>query len=146
MTIKLARERLGTVAEVMSSVVCVIDDDANVGYVARTLGDLAVTGAPVVKGERVVGVVSQTDLLGVTDPSTPIAEVMTETVYAVRAEDPVLLAVRLMVEQHIHRVIVVDDQGRLQGIVTSMDVLETILERSTGVDELELVDLRSTDS
>ena len=52
MPIKLAKERLGTVGSAMSEVVCVIDHDSNIAEAVRTLSELSVTGAPVVRGEK----------------------------------------------------------------------------------------------
>src|SRR5262245_46629263 len=109
MPIKLAREKLGPVASAMTEVVCIVEHTASVAEAAQTLSDLHVTGAPVMNGERIVGVVSQTDLLRANGSGTPVSEVMNRTVYAVRPDDPLLLAVKLMVEQHIHRVIVVNE-------------------------------------
>jgi CBS domain-containing protein len=45
--------------------------------------ELRVTGAPVMRGERVVGVVSQSDLLRARDDTDSVEDVMTKTVYAV---------------------------------------------------------------
>ncbi len=51
---------------------------------------------------------------------------MTKAVRAVRPGDPVMMAVRLMVDEGVHRVVVVDDKGKLAGIVSSMDVLHSL--------------------
>jgi CBS domain-containing protein len=37
-----------------------------------------------------------------------------------------MVAVRLMVEQNLHRLLVVSGPGRLDGIVTTMDVLRAL--------------------
>ena len=55
---------------------------------------------------------------------------MTRVLFAVLPTDPVTAAVRLMVREGIHRVLVVSDTGGLLGIVTSMDVLRAIADRS----------------
>ena len=72
---------------------------------------------------------------------------MTPVVYAVRATDPAFLAVKLMVDESIHRVVVIDDLGNLAGIVTSSDVLRAIrdgkvIETMSNPTRLEYVDLR----
>jgi len=66
---------------------------------------------------------------------------MTRVVYAVRAEDPAVVAVRLMAEEKIHRVVVVHDDGSLAGIVVPMDILR-VLARNTG-SRIEYFDLRT---
>jgi CIC family chloride channel protein len=142
MPIKLAREKMGTVAAAMTEIVCIVDHTAGVDEAIRTLSELRATGAPVMQGERIVGIVSQSDLLRVRGASTSIQEVMTETVYAVRPDDPLLLAVRLMVEQKIHRVLVVNDAGELYGILSAMDVMRVLAHGHAEDGNLEYLDLR----
>ena len=58
--------------------------------------------------------------------SVTVKDVMTRVVYAVRADDSVLNAVKLMISEDIHRAIVVTDEGSVVGIVTPMDVLRAL--------------------
>ena len=51
---------------------------------------------------------------------------MTPLVFWVRPEDSPMHAVRLMVAERIHRVVVLGEGGRLAGIVTSMDILKAL--------------------
>jgi CBS-domain-containing membrane protein len=95
-----------------------------------------ISGAPVLGvGGRVVGVVTMTDLA---DPrhrppvtSGTVADAMTRVVYAVRVNDPAIAAVRIMIDEGIHRALVVGDDGKLVGIVVPMDVLRAL---ARGVD------------
>jgi len=96
----------------------------------------SISGAPVLDSrDRLVGIVSKADLA---DPrgrdvgeaagvTRTVKDVMTRVVYAVRADDSVLNAVRLMIAEDIHRAIVVTDQGSVVGILTPMDVLRAIV-------------------
>lgn len=54
-------------------------------------------------------------------------EVMTSFVVSVTADMPVREAMRLMVTDGIHRLFVHDDEKRIAGIVTSMDILRALL-------------------
>jgi CBS domain-containing protein len=139
MGIKVAKERLGTVGELMSEVVCVVDESATVAEAAQTLASMKVSGAPVVSGERVVGVVSQSDLLAHPEADAAVTTAMNATIYAVRPHDPVMLAARLMVEQQIHRVVVVNDAGELHGMLSSMDVLRATVRAADGLDLVDVV-------
>jgi predicted transcriptional regulator len=141
MAIKLAQDTLARVADVMSAIVGVIDDTATVGEAASTLADLGVTGAPVVRDEKVIGVVSHTDLLIAPDEAL-VTDVMTETVFAVRPSDSVLLAARLMVDKRIHRVIVVNDSGDMHGVLSALDALAALTAAFGGTGDLGYVDLR----
>jgi predicted transcriptional regulator len=119
------------VRDVMTRDVVAIPYGATVAQAGDILHAAAINGAPVTgSGGRVLGIVSRTDLVDPRHkhaPETPISEVMTRVVFAVRAEDPVLSAVRLMVEERVHRAIVTNDAGVMVGIVTPMDVLRTLV-------------------
>jgi CBS-domain-containing membrane protein len=90
-----------------------------------------VSGAPVLgHGGKLVGLVTRADLA---DPrrrapatASTVADAMTRVVYAVRASDPVMSAVQLMLDQHIHRALVVNDDGTIAGIVAPMDILRAL--------------------
>jgi CBS domain-containing protein len=111
-------------------VVCVTKDMA-VHAVAQLLRDEAITGAPVVDDQgQVVGIISQSDLVSQdltrpadVGPAVTAKEIMTPGVVTVEEDTPIPAVALHMAQQGIHRVIVVDKQGQLRGIVTSMDVL-----------------------
>jgi CBS-domain-containing membrane protein len=123
----LATLKTVRVRDVMTNDVTTLASTDSIDFAARVLSERHITGAPVVRGEHIVGVVSKTDLC---DPrradSTTVESVMTRIVYAVRPTDPIMSAVRLMVEESIHRVVVVTDTGKLIGIVTAMDIVKAI--------------------
>ncbi len=119
------------VRDIMTSEVYTLEAGASVAEAAHDLRMRGISGAPVLDRGRVVGVVSKTDLM--TPQNWPVEAgqptvdaVMTRVVYAVRPGDPVMMAVRLMVAEDIHRAVVVRDDGKLAGIVTSLDVLRAL--------------------
>lgn len=122
------------VRDVMTRNPITIPYSATVTQAGDILHASAISGAPVTgSGGRVLGIVSRTDLVDPRHkhaPDTPIADVMTRVVFAVRADDPVLWAVRLMIEERVHRAIVTDEAGLMAGIVTPMDVLRTLVPKN----------------
>jgi CBS domain-containing protein len=66
---------------------------------------------------------------------------MTRVVFGVREEDALKWAIRLMVDEHVHRVAVTDRAGHLVGIVTAMDVLRAIAPEKRTDLGFEYVDL-----
>ncbi len=58
-----------------------------------------------------------------------VQDVMTKDVISVAPDDPVAAVARLMRDRRIHRVLVVDD-GQLCGIVTALDIVGVVAERS----------------
>ena len=116
------------VRDIMTTDVITLIAGTSVEDAARSLTFHHVSGAPVLEHGRIVGVVTKSDLV---DPryrssearTLAVRDAMTKAVRAVRPGDPVMMAVRLMVDESVHRVVVVDDKGKLAGIVSSMDVL-----------------------
>lgn len=121
----------------------------------RTVSDLdtawtelhqaGVSGAPVLDDRgRLVGVISLSDLADPrrrkADGSATVSDAMTRVVYAVRPDDPVSIAMRLMIDERIHRVVVVDDAAAVVGIVVPMDILRSIARGDES--QMEYVDLR----
>lgn len=135
------------VADIMTEGVVTIRHDATLDEAQATLTEHQVSGAPVVQGRQIVGVLSATDLV---DPrkdfAVKVGAIMTKVVFAVRRDDPVVFAVQLMVQENLHRVVVVDDQGSLVGIVTAHDVMRAIVDGKAvgggGPAQVEFVDLR----
>lgn len=148
MTTKTALASLVRVADVMTADVVTIDAGATVFDAAAALTERRVGGAPVLRGGSIVGVVSKSDLTDTRKELEVLVEkVMTHVVYAVRATDPAFLAVQLMVDESIHRVMVIDDLGHLAGIVTATDILRAVRAGQSLVPNrehvaLEYVDLR----
>jgi CBS-domain-containing membrane protein len=112
----------------------------------------SVNGAPVLSpGGRLVGMVTTSDLADprrrrALEPCT-VGDVMTKVIYAVRADDGVELATRLMIDQDIHRAVAVNDDGSIAGIVSPLDILRGLLRHEASGDDrdglrLKYVDLR----
>ena len=119
------------VREIMTKPVQTLPADISVAEAALRMATNHISGAPVVDHGRVVGVVSRSDLIHPQNwpargAHPTVDSVMTRVVLAVRPGDPVMSAVRLMLDEQIHRVIVVDDNGTIAGIVSPMDVLRAL--------------------
>ncbi len=119
------------VRDIMTAEVVTLAASTSVDDAVRSLMFHQISGAPVMDHGTIVGVVSKTDLLdprhraGPDAPRT-VSDVMTRVVRAVRPGDPAMAAVRLMVSEQVHRAVVVNDKGKLVGIVSPMDVLRSL--------------------
>ncbi len=136
-----------TVGELMTREVRTIAQEATAAEVAQLLAQAGVSGAPVVEGGQVVGVVSIKDFLprlGLPKHSTPMAlvaglvtgalcgagdfasvtarELMTAPALTIPPSTPVGEAAKLMDERGINRLPVAEN-GALVGIITRGDVV-----------------------
>jgi CBS-domain-containing membrane protein len=119
------------VRDIMTTDVITLAASTTVDDAARSLTFHHVGGAPVLDRGAIVGVVSKSDLVDPRHRSTPeskptVRDAMTKIVRAVRPGDPAMLAVRLMANENVHRAVVVDDHGKLVGIVSPMDVMRAL--------------------
>jgi CBS-domain-containing membrane protein len=134
------------VGDVMTVDVVTVSPEMGYKAVADLLVERSVSAVPVVNASGiVVGVVSEADLLAKLEyadrvPRHPLsarrmryrtrkatgdtaAELMTAPAVTVRATETVTRAARLMEAAGIKRLLVVDDNGRLAGIVSRRDLL-----------------------
>jgi magnesium transporter len=80
--------------------------------------------------ERLLGVLSLRDLV-LAPPTTPIGQITIRDPLTVRADADQEVAARLLAEHSLLAIPVVDDQGRLLGIVTADDAGEVLEEEAT---------------
>jgi nucleotide-binding universal stress UspA family protein len=94
---------------------------------ARALSERQVGAAPVCSPDgKVVGVLSKTDLADLFGPASEgrmVRDAMNVEVLSATADSPIEDAIREMVFEGVHHLIVLDVNGRLAGIVSAMDVL-----------------------
>jgi len=79
---------------------------------------------------QLVGVLSLRDLI-ITNPETPVREIMRTQVVSVRLLDDQEQVARIVSRYNLLAVPVVDDAGRLRGIVTADDVMDVMEEEAT---------------
>ncbi len=101
----------------------------NVGTVIARMKERGISQVPVVEQERVVGIVTEADLLtrlveGRALRTTTLAEVMTRDVTTVGVDAPARALTDLFARELVG--LVVDASGRLLTIVTKMDLVEVL--------------------
>ncbi|MFK7821780.1 MAG: HPP family protein [Planctomycetaceae bacterium] len=124
-----AIERLLTlrVRDVMTPLPVHLHPDQTIDEATQVLQKNDISGAPVVDGDGVcVGVMSTADLAGGAYCTT-VSELMSPSPIALAAETSMMDAARSMVEKHIHRVVVIDNEGHPTGVVTSLDVVASLV-------------------
>ena len=175
-----------TLRDIMTTDLVTVSPEMNLHELAEVFASRKISGAPVVAGMDIVGVISSSDLLEFesTTPGAPrhraeqsewgeledstewagddptpsyyytdfwadagadvlerietsdgpewnhlgertVAEAMTPSVWSLTSATPIREAARLMLDNRIHRVLVVDD-GLLVGIVSSTDIVRAV--------------------
>ena len=96
--------------------------------VARTMREGDMGAVPVVDDDgKLVGIVTDRDIVvravaDKLDSETAVGDVMTTEIFSVKPDDFVFRAIRLMGDKQIRRIPVVDDAGRLKGILSLADI------------------------
>jgi CBS domain-containing protein len=111
-------------AAMCRDVTCVMPDTA-LDHVARTLEEEGIGSVVVVdESHRVVGIVSAHDLARVPPAPDRVArDAMTPRPLAVSQHLMLTRAAAIMAFEGFHHLVVVDDVGKLAGVVSSIDVL-----------------------
>ncbi|MGC8997955.1 MAG: CBS domain-containing protein [Candidatus Bathyarchaeia archaeon] len=139
--IKTSPEKLAKpVSEIMSTNLLACSPDDEVDNVWRLMQNKSLAGLPVVVKDKLVGIVTQKDLLesGTLMPTfeahkgrfrapTKISAVMETNVIAVQPSVKAIRVAKVMVSKDIGRVPVIDKDGKLMGIVDREDIARLII-------------------
>jgi CBS domain-containing protein len=121
-----------TARDLMNHEVVAIPEHMPLRVAAQVLGREHISGAPVVDAQgRCVGILSAGDFVGLWDRIGAPAQgavgcFMTADPVTVEATAPVTELARKMIDAHIHRVIIVDEEGHPVGVVSSTDILAAV--------------------
>lgn len=146
-----------TAEDLMSPAVVTIPEDMFLSAAAERLAESGLRGAPVVDATgHCVGVISTTDFLypamaktasapgdlddvyfapwRITDPTEmrrdSVRRYMNTPPSTVAPSTPIAVLARMMVDRHIRRLIVVEQEGKLIGVVSATDLLRALAERA----------------
>ncbi|MGW2380092.1 CBS domain-containing protein [Streptomyces sp. NPDC001658] len=145
------------VSDVMTRDVATADRGATFTELVRTMQDRGISALPVTdRAGRVLGIVSEADLLPKeefrdSDPdrltqmrrlsdlakagAVTAGELMTSPALTVRADATLAQAAPIMARAEVKRLPVVDEQGRLEGVVSRADLLKVFLREDEEIAE-----------
>ena len=135
------------ISELMSSNPCAIEADKPVAYAARMMKDEDVGLAPIVEGDRLVGTLTDRDIVtrviaeGRDPQSVAVREVASTDLVTIDPQQDLGEALQLMARNQVRRLPVVEEDGRLVGVVAQADVAREAKDKQTG----ELVEEISKD-
>jgi CBS domain-containing protein len=133
------------IKEVMTRAVEVVRPDNTVQEAAAKMKSRDVGPIPVVDGDRVVGIVTDRDIVvrsvadGRDSKTTRVQDVMTRDVASCGEEDDVKDAARTMKQRQIRRLVVLTADKRLAGILSLGDIAVDTRDDKMSGDVLEKV-------
>ena len=116
--------------EIMTKNVSTATMDTSVQEVAQILKDGDIGILPIVEADskKVVGVITDRDIVvravaaGSDVRATKVGDVMTNELFTAKPDDFAFEAVRTMGDKQVRRILIVDDEGILCGIVSMADI------------------------
>jgi CBS domain-containing protein len=124
-----------TVASLMTGSPVVVTEEDAIAGVAELLAGYEITGLPVVDADdRLVGVISQTDLVRLRGSTLPwtgwhglmVRDLMTRPAKTIAGSEPLDEAARRMTTEHVHRLVVIDSRQRPIGVISESDIVREI--------------------
>jgi CBS domain-containing protein/anti-sigma regulatory factor (Ser/Thr protein kinase) len=118
------------IEQVMTKNVRTVSPDMSMEEVLDIFRDSRISGSPVVADEELVGIISIEDLiraLRIADLRSPVSKYMTGKILHVDGRDPVVEALKKFTQCHVGRLPVLDENGKLAGIITKGDITRGIL-------------------
>ncbi len=100
-----------------------VEPECKLSEVLHIMEKYKISGVPVVKGESLVGIITNRDLRFETNLEQPVANVMTKD-NLVTAREGITLeeSKAILHEKRIEKLLVVDEKGRLRGLITIKDI------------------------
>lgn len=141
------------VASIMRKSLVTVKEETPLKEVGLLIFSLGLSGIPVVRGNKLVGIVTEKDILSKFHPSvieymedpvnagnfeymeknlrqylnTPASEIMSSSPTTITADMPLVKAQALMSSQHISRLPIVDSENNLVGIVSQGDIFRELI-------------------
>lgn len=129
--------------ETKPRVIHAIEPDRPVLEAIRLMADKHIGALLVMRGERLVGIVSERDyarkviLNGRSSADTPVSEIMTAAVLTVGSGDSAHRCMRLMTEQRIRHLPVVEGE-RVVGVLSIGDLVKAVItEQAEQLEQLQ---------
>jgi CBS domain-containing protein len=148
------------VKDVMSKNVITISPEESISNAIDKMAKNNISGLIVVEDEKVVGVISESDVLKIFKSEFPelklssnislsifsliksgikiireikkigklkVKDLMSKKVFFVKPEDTILEAARIMSKKDVRRLPVIDESGKLVGIISRIDILRALI-------------------
>jgi CBS domain-containing protein len=124
-----------TIGQAMTGDVVCVTRDVTLFQIQALLLERGISGVPVVDEDGFpIGIVSKTDLLRARferrDADATAGDLMMPLAFTLAETQAIEEAAALMATEGVHRVPVVDQEGRVVGILTSLDIVRKVADRA----------------
>ena len=126
------------IRDVMTSNPCTIDAEKSVAYAAKMMLDEAVGLAPIVEGDRLIGMLTDRDIAtrvaaeGRNPDHVKVRDVASTQLFSIDPTQDLDEALRMMAKHQVRRLPVVEADGRLVGVVAQADIAREASDMQTG--------------
>jgi CBS domain-containing protein len=134
------------IKDVMTSNPCSIDAEKSVAYAAKMMREEDVGLAPIVEGDKLIGMLTDRDIAirvvaeGRNPEQVKVADVASKQVVTIDPQQDLDEALRIMAKHQVRRLAVLEEDGKLVGVVAQADVAREGDDKQTG----ELVEVISS--
>jgi CBS domain-containing protein/anti-sigma regulatory factor (Ser/Thr protein kinase) len=118
------------VKDVMTTLLITGDKTQSLRHIQALLRENRVAGIPIVDGKKLIGIVSTEDILNALDKGyidSPVGEKMTQNVISLQDDMPLAFAISYINKYRYGRFPVLTKDHELVGILTSTDVIRSLL-------------------
>ena len=127
-----------SIRDLMTENPCSIDADKSVTYAAKMMRDEDVGLAPILEGDKLIGTLTDRDIAirvvaeGKDPNEVTVREVASTNLVTIDPQQDLDEALRLMAKHQVRRLPVVEEDGKLVGVVAQADVAREGDDTKTG--------------
>jgi CBS domain-containing protein len=126
------------IKDVMTSNPCSIDAEKSVAYAANMMREEDVGLAPIVEGDKLIGMLTDRDIAirvvaeGRNPDQVKVADVASKQVVTIDPQQDLDEALRIMAKHQVRRLAVLEEDGKLVGVVAQADIAREGDDMQTG--------------
>jgi len=120
------------VKHLMKSPIVTTLKTSTINYVRELMERKRIQAVPVVESRdhlEVIGIITASDLRGISDGTAIVADYMSSDVYSVQVEVDAEIAARIMLEEMVHHLLV-KEGDKVVGILSSLDFVRLVAEKN----------------
>jgi CBS domain-containing protein len=127
-----------SIKDVMTSNPCTIDADKSIAYAAKMMREEDVGVAPIMEGDKLIGMLTDRDIAirvvaeGRNPDQVKVADVASKQVVTIDPQQDLDEALRIMAKHQVRRLAVVEEDGKLVGVVAQADIAREGDDKQTG--------------